>query len=135
MGFNLGAVLGYTVALKPLTGITSAGSTRSEAPPPRQRSAVTNGRRLFVEGDENSAWSRRYRNLIACHVSDLGGRDGLSEAQLSLDKRASAIELESKLKVVFLWARKSTWIKYTRAAGHLRARSREPLNQNAMQMG
>jgi hypothetical protein len=37
--------------------------------------------------------------LIACHVSDLGGRDGLSEAQLSLDKRASAIELESKLKV------------------------------------
>src|SRR5262245_14734146 len=67
---------------------------RTAARAPRQRSAVTNGRRLFVEGDGNSAWSRRYRDLIAGHVSDLGGRDVLSEAQLSLVRRASAIEVE-----------------------------------------
>jgi hypothetical protein len=55
---------------------------------------VTNGKRLFVEGDGNSAWSRRYRDLLAGHVSDLGGSGALSEAQLSLCRRASAIECE-----------------------------------------
>jgi hypothetical protein len=44
------------------------------------RSAVTNGRKLFVEGDGNSAWSRRYRDLIASFVSDLGGHDARSQA-------------------------------------------------------
>jgi hypothetical protein len=58
------------------------------------RSAVTNGRRLFVEGDGNSAWSRRYRDLVIGHVNDLGGAALLSEAQKSLVRRASAIELE-----------------------------------------
>jgi len=28
----------------------------------RPRSAVTSGRKLFVEGNPNSAWSRRYRD-------------------------------------------------------------------------
>jgi hypothetical protein len=60
----------------------------------RQRSAVTNNRRMFVEGDGNSAWSRRFRDLVAGHVSDLGGKDMLSETQLSLVRRASAIECE-----------------------------------------
>jgi hypothetical protein len=60
----------------------------------RPNSAVTSGRQLFVDGDPNSAWSRRYRDLVAGHVADLGGRDVLSEAQLSLIRRASAIELE-----------------------------------------
>ena len=58
------------------------------------RSAVTNGARLFVEGSGTSAWSRRYADLIAGHVSDLGGRDALSEARFSLIRRASAIECE-----------------------------------------
>jgi hypothetical protein len=62
--------------------------------PKRIRSAVTNGRRLFVDGDGNSAWSRRYRDLAQAHVADMGGRDLLSEAQLSLIRRASAIEYE-----------------------------------------
>jgi hypothetical protein len=58
------------------------------------RSAVTNGARLFVEGSGTSAWSRRYADLIAGHVSDMGGRDMISEAQFSLIRRASAIEVE-----------------------------------------
>jgi hypothetical protein len=65
-----------------------------EARAPRQRSAVTNGRRLFVEGSGTSAWSRRYADLIAAHVSDLGGNLELSEAQKSLVRRAAAIECE-----------------------------------------
>lgn len=89
--------------------------------PSRQRSAVTNGRRLFVEGDGNSAWSRRFRDLTAQHAADLGGTVSLSEAQQSLIRRVSAIEVEleqmegrmSKGEAVDLDG-------YTRAAGHLR---------------
>jgi hypothetical protein len=59
------------------------------------RSAVTNGKRLFVEGSGTSAWSRRFADLVAGHVSDLGGPNGmLSEAELSLIRRAAAIECE-----------------------------------------
>src|SRR5262245_19012714 len=63
----------------------------------RKASAVTSGRKLFVKGDPNSAWSRRYRDLIAGHVSDMGGADALSEGELSLIRRASAIECELEL--------------------------------------
>jgi hypothetical protein len=60
------------------------------------RSAVTNGRRLFIEGDARSPWARRWKDLVELHAGDLspGGIDLLSEAQLSLIKRASAIEVE-----------------------------------------
>jgi len=66
--------------------------------PPACRSAVTNGTRTFVVGDGRGPWARRYRDLITAHVSDLGGPDaGLSEAQLSLVRRASALEVELEL--------------------------------------
>jgi hypothetical protein len=73
---------------------TTALRPSDDARPSRLRSAVTNGRRLFVDGDANSAWSRRYRDLIIGHVKDMGGHDALSQSQISLIKRASAIELE-----------------------------------------
>jgi len=60
----------------------------------RSHSAVTSGRRLLIGGDPNSAWARRYRDLVAGHVNDLGGRTELSEAELSLIRRASALECE-----------------------------------------
>jgi hypothetical protein len=102
-------------------GNSTRRRTKSELTASKLRSAVTNGRRLFVFGNGNSAWSRRYRDLIAGHCSDAGGRDLLSEAQLSLVKRASAIELEleqcegklSMGEVVDL-------DQYARVAGHLR---------------
>src|SRR5436309_15895211 len=88
---------------------------------PRQRSAVTNGRRLFVEGDGNSAWSRRYRDLVAGHVSDLGGRSALSEAQVSLVRRASTIELElEQLEGRLSKGEAIDLDVFTRAASHLR---------------
>jgi hypothetical protein len=65
-----------------------------ERRPSKQRSAVSNGKRLFVEGDGRSPWSRRYYDLISLHVSDLGGRSNLSEAQLALIKRAATLEVE-----------------------------------------
>jgi hypothetical protein len=100
-----------------MTAIRSA----SEAQSPRQRSAVTNGRRTFVDGDGNAAWTRRWRDLVRAHAGDLGGADILSEAQSSLVRRTATIEIEleqlegklSKGEAVDLDA-------YTRAAGHLR---------------
>ena len=89
--------------------------------PKRIRSAVSNGRRLFVDGDGNSAWSRRYRDLIVGHVSDLGGRDVLSEAQLSLIKRASTLELELEQAEGRLSKGEQIDLdSYGRAASHLR---------------
>ena len=87
----------------------------------RPRSAVTSGRKLFVEGDPNSAWSRRYRDLVTRHVSDLGGKDVLSEAQLSLVRRAAAlaVELES-MEARMSQGEQVNLDSFGRAASHLR---------------
>jgi hypothetical protein len=60
----------------------------------RKHSAVTTGRKLFIDGDPLSAWGRRYRDIVAEHCSDLGGHDQLSAAELSLVRRSSALECE-----------------------------------------
>src|SRR5258708_21542486 len=76
---------------------TAARSRRvhdeSEPRPRTLRSAVSNGTKLHAEADGRTAWSRRFRDLILAHVSDLGGRSNLSEAQLALVRRASALEV------------------------------------------
>ena len=64
-------------------------NTAPVAARPRQlRSATTNGNRPFVlGGDGRGTWVRRWRDLTDLHVSDLGGPDLCSEAQLSLCRR------------------------------------------------
>jgi hypothetical protein len=85
------------------------------------RSAVTNGKRLFVEGDGNTKWSRRYRDLIAAHVVDLGGAELLSEAQASLVRRASAIEVElEEMEGKLSMGLPVDLDLFTRSASHLR---------------
>jgi hypothetical protein len=87
----------------------------------RPRSAVTSGRKLFVAGDPNSAWSRRYHDLVVAHVNDLGGRDVLSEAQLSLIRRASTIECElEQLDGMLSLGKPVDLDAYGRVSGHLR---------------
>ncbi len=49
--------------------------------PSKQRSAVSNGTRLFVHSPGDTAWSRRYRDVLAQIIADLGGPQGLSEGQ------------------------------------------------------
>jgi hypothetical protein len=99
----------------------SAGRHAADSRPKRIRSAVSNGRRLFVDGDGNSAWARRYRDLIVGHISDMGGRDMLSEAQLSLIKRASTLELELEQAEGRLSKGEQIDLDgYGRAASHLR---------------
>jgi hypothetical protein len=87
----------------------------------RVGSAVTSGRRLFIGGDVNSAWSRRYRDLVGGFVSDLGGRDALSMAQMSLIRRAAAITCECELMEAKLSAGVEIDLdRFTRSASHLR---------------
>jgi hypothetical protein len=87
----------------------------------RTRSRVTTGRRVFVEGDGNSRWARRYRDLIAAHCQDLGGIDLLSEAQTSLIRRASAIELElEQMEGKLSLGEQIDLDVFTRSASHLR---------------
>jgi hypothetical protein len=61
-------------------------------------SKVTTGRKVFVEsGDGRSAWARRWKDLTLAHVTDLGDPEDLSEAQISLCRRAAAIECQLEL--------------------------------------
>ncbi len=50
------------------------------------RSSVTNGGpKLFAKGGDNrSAWARRWRDLYALHISDYGGSESMSEAELAI---------------------------------------------------
>jgi len=99
------------------------GGRRPRAPsrPARSRSAVSSGRQLFIAGDPNSAWSRRFHDLVVGHIVDAGGQDLLSDAKLSLIRRAAALECQLEL----MEARMSTGEtvdldKYNRLAGGLR---------------
>jgi hypothetical protein len=63
-----------------------------DAKPPRCRSAVSNGSRLFVERPGN-AWARRFADVLAEIISDLGGPDRLSEGQRQLARRCATIAI------------------------------------------
>jgi hypothetical protein len=57
-----------------------------------RKSKVTNGRALFTEPfDSNSAAGRRFKDILASIVSDLGGIDRLSEGERQLARRAAAL--------------------------------------------
>jgi hypothetical protein len=59
------------------------------------RSKVTNGRRVFaVGGDGRGAWTRRWKDIVELHVADAGGCDLMTEAMLSLCRRAATLEIQ-----------------------------------------
>lgn len=64
---------------------------RVRVAPSKLRSALTNGRSVLMDIDGRSAIARRYKDIIAAHVSDLGGADHLSEAQLTLIRRVATL--------------------------------------------
>jgi hypothetical protein len=61
------------------------------------RSAVTNGSSVLLHVDGRSAWMRRFRDLIAAHEADLGGRDILSEGQRAIVRRAALLQCQLEL--------------------------------------
>ena len=60
------------------------------------RSAKTNGRRKFVDGDGRGPWARRWRDLQALYADDLssGSVSTLSEFQLGLIATAATLRCE-----------------------------------------
>jgi hypothetical protein len=78
----------------------------------RPRSSITSGRNLFIDGDPNSAWSRRFSDLILGHINDISagrGPNALSDAQLCLVRRAAAIECELERALLKLVFRSTNW--------------------------
>jgi hypothetical protein len=57
------------------------------------RSQVTNGRRVFVEADQRGPWTRRFKDILAQIVADLGGADVLSEGQRQIARRAATLSI------------------------------------------
>ena len=63
--------------------------------PPQLRSRVTNGRTVFaIGGDGRGAWTRRWKDLCEAHTNDCGGASRLTEAKLSLCRRAATLEVQ-----------------------------------------
>jgi hypothetical protein len=56
-----------------------------------QRSRITNGSALPPDIDGRSPWIRRCKDIIAAHISDLGGEDNVSEAERSIIRRAAVL--------------------------------------------
>jgi hypothetical protein len=75
------------VAANPATIRPSSGAARAG------RSAVTNGKRLHVVRPGDTAWARRFRDVLAEITNDLGGADLLSEGQRQLARRAATISI------------------------------------------
>jgi hypothetical protein len=61
--------------------------------PPRRRSAVTNGKRLFVVRPGDTAWARRFADVLGQIIADIGGPQSLSEGQRQLARRCATIAL------------------------------------------
>jgi hypothetical protein len=58
------------------------------------RSRVTNGRELLPTIDGRSLRVRRYRDLLALHLGDLGGADMVSNSELAILRRAACLMVE-----------------------------------------
>jgi hypothetical protein len=91
---------------------------------PARRSAVTSGRRRFLQegiGDGNSPWSRRVRDIARAHIADLGGEKNCSQAQISLCQRAGTLATEiERLEALLSIGEKVDVDLLGRLIGHLR---------------
>jgi len=88
---------------------------------PTNRSKVTNGVKLLPGVDGRNVWARRFYDLCASHAQDAGGPDTLSEAQISLIRRAAALEVTlENLEQAMAQGQDVDLDQYSRAAGHLR---------------
>lgn len=89
------------------------------------RSRITNGT-SFLPGhiDGRSSWIRRCKDIIALHVSDLGGEDNTSAAERSLVRRIAVLSTElERLEARFAVAGEASERDldlYIRGSGNLR---------------
>ena len=103
---------------------SSAVRTAVDPVPSRQRSRVTNGSALLPGVDGRSAWIRRCKDVIAEHLTDMGGSDNTSAAERSIVRRAAVLTTELEmLEARFAQAGEATAVDldlYIRASGNLR---------------
>lgn len=78
-------------------GKSSRLSRRVELFSSKHRSAVSNGSRLLVGIDHRSAFLRRFRDIIAEHISDLGGEANISSSELALVRAAAQLRIQLEL--------------------------------------
>ena len=72
----------------------TAASAALDAAKSHARSRVSNGTAILPGVDGRSTWVRRLRDLIALHLSDLGGEDATSEAERSIVRRIATLTVE-----------------------------------------
>ena len=103
---------------------SSADRPAVDRPKDRQRSRITNGSALLPGVDGRSPWVRRCKDVIAAHLSDLGGEDNTSAAERSIIRRASVLTVElERLEARFALAEQASpedLDLYQRTAGNLR---------------
>jgi hypothetical protein len=63
----------------------------------RQKSRITNGSALLPGIDGRSPWVRRCKDVIAAHLSDLGGEVNTSAAERNLVRRCAVLTVELEL--------------------------------------
>ena len=102
----------------------SLGSQPDRPPKDALRSRITNGSTLLPGVDGRSAWVRRCKDVIASHISDLGGIENCSAAEYSIVRRASTLTVElERLEAKFALAGEADaneLDQYARVAANLR---------------
>src|SRR5690348_12784194 len=68
-----------------------AKRTKVDISKARLRSAISNGKHVLADVDHRGPEMRRLKDLLADHVSDLGGPDQITHAEKLLASRASMI--------------------------------------------
>ena len=103
-------------------GASGVSNTAVAKRPPQLKSRVTNGRRVFaLGGDGRGAWVRRWKDVIELHVADCGGQEHMSEAQLSLARRAATLSIQlEQFEAAMSEGKEVDLDLYARVAGHLR---------------
>ena len=78
-------------------------------------------RRSFVDGDGRGLWARRWRDLEALYIDDLGGASALSEFQLGLVGTCATLRCElEKLEGRLSVGEAVDLDQFGRLAGHYR---------------
>ena len=77
----------------PAVRFPAGGGTPKRTRSRVSRSRVSNGSALFITGKGTSPYARRFADILAEIVSDLGGADQLSEGQRQLARRAASLSL------------------------------------------
>jgi hypothetical protein len=100
---------GRSAVDRPRDRLAAAHAAAAAAGEKRQRSALTNGRRLLAGVDGRNAWVRRCKDIIRAHLVDLGGKDNASVAEHSIIRRCAVLTTElERLEVRFALANEAS---------------------------